>query len=142
MNKENEADVILLDSDYSEKVFSTCLYELFGKHDEGVAKYIKPGRKFWYFDGVKSEWRKLTVTYVRSDVMFYTFDDEPDVERAWFKNSIACLSLCVAEVHPYEIADILSEWYPEAKEEIPEICRRCKWYDHDGNITVDVVWDA
>ena len=27
-------------------------------------------------------WRKLTVTYMRSGVMFFTFDDEPDSEQA------------------------------------------------------------
>lgn len=128
-----------INKDYSHTTFDTRLYELFCKEDEFVNAYIKVGRKFWHHDGEKMYWRKLTVTYVRSGVMFFTFDDEPDVEHAWFLGSMNCLCLHTAEIHPYEISKILSEWYPD--NDFAEICKTCKWDDEDGLITVDVIWE-
>lgn len=131
----------LLNRNYSNITFDTRLYELFCKQDEAVKQYIKVGRKFWHYDGEKMTWRKLTVTYVRSNVMFFTFDDEPDVEHAWFMGSMNCLMMHVAEIYPYEIGNILSEWYPETANDFPDICKQCKWDDENGEITVEVIWE-
>ena len=110
-----------------------------GKTGYVYKKYIKVGRKFWHYDGERTRWRKLTVTYIRSGVMFFTFDDEPDVERAWFMGSTNVLSLHAAEIHPHEISEILRERYPD--NDFEEICEQCKWDDCDGEITVEVIWD-
>lgn len=128
-----------INHDYSRTTFDTRLYELFCKHDEAVEAYIKVGRKFWYFDTERIQWRKLTVIYVRTGVMFITFDDEPELERAWFIRSYNVLMLHAAEIHPYEISEILSEWYPDNN--FVEICKTCKWDDDNGSITVDVIWE-
>ena len=143
MERDNIEQQILdfINKDYSRTIFATRLYELFCKHDEAVKAYIKVGRKFWHYDDEKTCWRKLTVTYVRSDVMFFTFDDEPNVEHAWFMGSINCLMMHVAEIHPYEIGNILSEWYPETANDFPDICKQCKWDDENMEITVEVIWD-
>lgn len=129
----------LINNDYSHTTFDTRLYELFCKQEKAVKQYIKVGRKFWHYDGDKIGWRKLTVTYVRSGVMFFTFNDEPDVEHAWFMGSMNCLALHAAEIHPYEISEILSEWYPD--NDFAEISKYCNWDDCDGKITVEVIWD-
>lgn len=128
----------LINRDCSRITFDTRLYELFCKDDELVKAYIKVGRKFWHYDGEKMCWRKLTVTYVRSGVMFFTFDDEPDVEYAWFIGSMNCLCLHAAEIYPYEIGEILHERYPDNN--FAEICKQCKWDDANGEITVEVIW--
>lgn len=143
MGKDNIEQQIIdfINKDYSRTTFATRLYELFCKHDEAVKAYIKTGRKFWHYDGEKMRWRKLTVTYMRSGVMFFTFDDELDVEQAWFMGSLNCLMMHAAEIYPYEIGDILSEWYPETGEDFPNICKQCKWDDAEGDITVDVIWE-
>lgn len=125
--------------DYSHMTFDTRLYELFCKEDEYVKAYIKVGRKFWHYDYEKRCWRKLTVTYVRSGVMFFTFDNEPNIEHGWFIASMNCLCLHAAEIHPYEISKILSERYPD--NDFVEICKQCKWDNAEGDITVDVIWD-
>ena len=130
----------MITEDYTNATYATCLYELFCKHDEAVKKYIKVGRKFWHYDGEKMRWRKLTVTYIRSGVMCFTFDDEPDSEQAWFLGCMNTLMMHAAEIYPYEIGDILSEWYPTVSEDFPSICKQCKWNDAEGNITVDVIW--
>ncbi len=117
--------------------FDTRLYELFCKQDDAVKKYIKVGRKFWHYDGEKMIWRKLTVTYTRSNVMFFVFEDEPDIEHAWFMTSINALMLRAAEIHPYEISEILREWYPDNN--FAEICKTCKFDDENGEITVEVI---
>ena len=128
-----------INHDYSNTTFVTCLYDLFCHQDEAVKKYIKVGRKFWHDDGEKMKWRKLTVTYIRANVMFFTFEDEPDVEHAWFMGSLNTLTLYAAEIYPYEISELLREWYPDNN--IAEIFKQCKWDDCDGKITVEVIWD-
>ena len=139
MNKIEQEILDLINHDYSHMTFDTRLYELFCKEDEFVKAYIKVGRKFWHYDGEKMRWRKLTVTYIRSGVMFFTFDDEPDVEHGWFIESMNCLCLHAAEIHPYEISKIISERYPD--NDFVEICKQCKWDDSEGNITIDVIWE-
>lgn len=129
----------MIDGDYSNTVFTSMLYEMFSKHTEAIAEYIKPNREFWHFDG-KLGYRKLKVTYVRSGVVFFTFDDEPDIEHAWFIGSFNVCSLYAAQIFPYEIGRILSRWFNYAGKEFPEICKQCKWNDRDGQITVDVIW--
>ena len=128
-----------INHDYSNTTFVTCLYELFCKQDEAVKKYIKVGRKFWHYDGEKMKWCKLTVTYIRADVMFFTFEDEPDAEHAWFMGSMNALMLHAAEIYPCEISGLLSKWYPDNN--LAEIFKQCKWDDCDGKITVEVIWN-
>lgn len=129
----------LINHDYSHTTFATRLYELFCKHDEVVEAYIKVGRKFWHYDAEKMYWRKLTVTYVRTNVMFFVFDDESSVEHAWFTGSFNALMLHAAEIYPYEIEELLSLRYPDNN--FVEICKTCKWDNKDGLITVDVIWE-
>ncbi len=137
MNNVEQEILALINHDYSNITLDTRLYELFCKKDEAVKAYIKVGRKFWYYDGEKTCWRKLTVTYIRSGVMFFTFDDKPDVEHAWFMCSANCLCLHAAEIYPHEISEILREWYPDNIFE--EICKQCKWDDCDGQIIINVI---
>lgn len=139
MTKIEQEILDLINHDYSHTTFNTRLYELFCKEDDAVKAYIKVDRKFWHYDPERECWRKLTVTYVRANVMFFTFDDESGVEHAWFMRSMNALTLHAAEIHPYEISDILSEWYPD--NDFVEICKQCKWDDVNGKITVEVIWD-
>ena len=139
MNNIEQKILDLINHVYSNITFATRLYELFCKQDEAVKKYIKVGRKFWHYDGEKMEWRKLTVTYTRANVMFFTFDDEPDVEHAWFMGSMNALTLHAAEIHPHEISEIISKWYPG--NDFEEICEQCKWDNCNGEITVEIIWD-
>lgn len=125
---------------YSNTTFTSQLYEMFGKHTEGMAEYIKEGREFWFYDGDKRDFRKLKVTYVRSGVMFFVFEDE-EKEHAWFINSFNCCSLHAAQIYPYEIGKILSRWYEDAAEDFPKICEKCKWGDCNGRIKVEVIWE-
>ncbi len=139
MNNIEQQVIDLINHDYSNITFDTRLYELFCKQDEAVKKYIKVGRKFWHYDGDKMGWRKLTVTYIRSGVMFFIFDDEPEIEHAWLLGSISALSLHAAEIHPYEISEILREQYPD--NDFAEICKYCNWDDCNGQITTEVIWE-
>ena len=139
MNDIEQQILDLINHDYSHTTFDTRLYELFCKQSEAVKKYIKVGRKFWHYDGKKTCWRKLTVTYIRSGVVFFTFEDEPEVEHAWFIDSYAILTLHVAEIYPYEISEILREWYPD--NDFEEICKQCKWDNCNREITVEVIWE-
>ena len=128
-----------INHDYSNTTFVTCLYDLFCHQDEAAKKYIKVGRRFWHYDSEKMKWRKLTVTYIRADAMFFTFEDEPDAEHAWFMGSMNALMLHAAEIYPCEISGLLSKWYPDNN--LAEIFKQCKWDDCDGKITVEVIWD-
>ena len=131
----------MLNEDYSNTTFTSQLYDMFGKHTDAIDAYIKPDRKFWYYDGEKREYRKLKITCVRTGVMFFVFEDEPEVEHAWFIGSFKCDSLFAAQIYPYEIGKLLSKYYDGADEEFPEICKKCKWNDCGGRIKVDVIWE-
>ncbi len=135
MNNIEQQIIDLINHDYSRMTFDTRLYELFCKKDKFVKAYIKVGRKFWHYDG---DWRKLTVTYVRSGVMFFTFDDDHEVEHAWFMGSMNCLTMHAAEIYPNEISEIISEMYPDNN--FVEMCKQCKWDDCNGQITTEVIW--
>lgn len=137
---EQEIDKLvhqLMGNDYSGMTFCTTLSEMFGKRNEDIAEYIKPDREFWHFDDCR--WHKLKVTHVRSGVMFFTFEDEPSVEKAWFISSFYAQTLCMAQVYPYEIAEILSKTYPDNN--FVEVCKQCKWQDYGGKIKIEVIWD-
>lgn len=142
MKNEDIAQLVtdMLYDGYSNTTFTSQLYEMFGKHTEGMAEYIKEGREFWFYDGDKRAFRKLKVTYVRSGVMFFVFEDE-EKEHAWFINSFNCCSLYATQVYPYEIGKILSRWYEDAAEDFPKICEKCKWEDCNGRIKVEVIWE-
>ena len=83
----------------------------------------------------------MTNKNLNDDSQLSLFDDEPDVEHAWFMGSMNCLMMHVAEIYPYEIGNILSEWYPETANDFPDICKQCKWDDENGEITVEVIWE-
>jgi hypothetical protein len=127
--------------DYRNTTFTSLLYDMFGKHYEAIDAYIKEGREFWHYDGEKKCYRKLKVTYVRTGVMFFVFEDEPEKEHAWFIGSFNCDSLLAAQIYPYEIGELLSKWDENLKTEIPKMCKNCKWDDCNGQITVEVIWD-
>lgn len=131
----------IFECDYSNVTFTSQLFDMFGKHTEGIEQYIKEGRKFWFYDEEKYKYRKLNVVYVRTGVMFFEFEDEPGVEHAMFMGSYNCASLHAAQIYPYEIGKILSEWYENADVDFPEICKKCKWGDCGGRIKVEVIWD-
>lgn len=99
---------------------------MFGKHYEAIDAYIKEGKEFWHYDGEKKCYRKLKVTYVRTGVMFFVFEDEPEKEHAWFISSFNCNSLLAAQIYPYEIGELLSKWDENLKTEIPKMCKNCK----------------
>lgn len=137
----NQIVADFINRDYSNVTFATRLYDLFCKHDELVKAYIKVGRKFWYYDEEKQCFRRLTVTYVRTGVVFYEYEDEPEVEYADFTGSFRVLMWSVAEIYPNEIGNLLSEYYPESAKDFPNICKQCKWEDYGGAITVKIIWD-
>lgn len=131
----------ILTNDYSDTVFTSKLYEMFGKDVDDVKSYIKVGRKFWHFDPDKHRFRMITVTYIRSGVMFFTFDDDPDQnEEAWYLGSFNTMMLHAAQIFPYEIASILSKDDQRMKTRFLEMLKQCKWDDLDRRITVEVVW--
>lgn len=130
----------ILNEDYSNTTYTSQLYEMFSKDDKAIKAYIKEGREFWHFNG--SKYRKLKVTYVRSGVMFFVFEDEPDVEQAWFISSFNACSLYAAQIYPYEIGKFLAERFEGADENFPKICKQCKWDDCGGKISVEVIWDS
>lgn len=131
----------ILNKDYTNTVFTSKLYEMFGKDIELVVAYIKEGRKFWYYDTETGRYRRLIITYIRTGVMFFVFEDESEIEYAWFIRSFNASRLYAAQIYPYEIAELLSKHYPETSKDFPDICRQCKWENCYGNITVDVIWD-
>ena len=131
----------IINRTYSNTTFTSRLYDMFSKRDDAVAAYIKPDREFWYYDGDKGCYRKLRVTYVRTGVMFFEFEDEPQVEHAWFVGSFNSMTLYAAQIYPYEIGEIMAKYCDGADINVPKICKQCRWDDCNGNIDVTVVWD-
>lgn len=88
------------------KIIKTDLISLFGKKDASDHVFI--GRKFWYdftstskeFLLAKKNLLRLTITYIRSGVYFYTLDDVPEVEFHCDANSAMGLMMIVDELDP------------------------------------------
>lgn len=141
--KKLEQELIdIFNHNYSNTTFTSRLYDMFSKDDEAIMSYIKPDRLFWHYDIDREAFRKIRITYVRSGVMFYVYEDEPDGEEgAWFMQSFNAMSLYAAQIYPHEIGKLLSKHSWAAELDFPKKCKECKWGDCNGRITVEVVWD-
>lgn len=114
------------------------LWELLAHKKEGIERYIKPGRHFYHWTPEKG-YQRLVVTYVRSGVMFFEYDDEPNTEYAWFIGSFNSDSLYAAEIYVYEIGRILSEYIENADKDFLKMCKQCKWFDANGKMKIEVI---
>ena len=122
---------------HKDETWSSALNDLFSHDDPAAMSYIKEGREFWYFDPGNS-WRKIRITYVRSGVMFFVFEDEPDKEKAWFLSSFNAISLVAAHIYVNELNDYYINKY--GYDDFPQICKECQWQTFNNKIEVTVVW--
>ena len=132
----------ILTGDYSHTTYSPMLADIFGRNNVDIfSAYIKPGREFWYFDTETSNFRKIKVTYVRTGVMFFVYEDEPKTEHAMFMGCFDATTLHAAQIYPHEIGRLLSKVYGKYGADFPNVCKTCKWDDINGRIKVEVIWD-
>ena len=122
---------------YKDTTWSAALNDLFSKDDAALQAYIQEGREFWFFDN--GIWKKLKVTYVRSGVMFFVFENEPEKEKAWFLSSFNAVSLVAAQIYVDELSAYYEKKYNDC--DFPKICSECKWQTFNDKITVDVIWE-
>ena len=99
------------------KVLSTAICEVFGK--DHFAEHIVVGAKFWCYFGsedkqfrlTKRSWNVITITYIRSGVVFYTLDDNPSVEFHFELGSIMSQQLELYELDPLKELTLPVEIY-------------------------------
>lgn len=90
MEKEQTVEEFVeqfLDDYYSSATAATRLHDVFANNIEGMKKYFKVGRQFWMYDEKKEKYVLITITYVRSGIVFYTEEDEIE-ERSFGCGSV------------------------------------------------------
>ena len=119
-------------------VYSSKLDDLFGSDITEMEKYIKPGRKFWNFDSM-GNWCPLTVTYVRSGVIFYVYDDDKEHEIAWYVSSFGTSQLYAETIYVDELATYYKKKYEHTTYGyFYDLLKNCKWQDFNGAIKISV----
>lgn len=89
----------------TKQLLSTTVYDVFGKN---YTEHIIVGKKFWaFFDSEQKEfkltnesWNLITITYIRSGVVFYTLDNNPSIEFHFELGSIMPKQLELYKLDP------------------------------------------
>ena len=76
-----------MDDYYCHATAATRLHDVFANNIEGMKNYFQVGRQFWMYDEKKEEYVLITITYVRSGIVFYTEEDEIE-ERSFGSGSV------------------------------------------------------
>lgn len=76
-----------LDDYYSSATAATRLHDVFANNIEGMKKYFKVGRQFWMYNDNKLAYVLITITYIRSGIVFYTTEGDSE-ERSFASGSV------------------------------------------------------
>lgn len=76
-----------MDNYYSNATAATRLHDVFANNVEGMKKYFQVGRQFWMYDDNKHAYVLITITYIRSGIVFYTTEGD-DEERSFASGSV------------------------------------------------------
>lgn len=81
------------------------LESLFKRNINKISEYIKPGQKFWTYVDSEQIFKLFTVTYIRSGVVFYKFENETKEEH-FSLDSMFCQFIYPETIDTDKIADI------------------------------------
>lgn len=113
MNEEDK-DYLVYDVILKDSTAATSLYELFSKDSDAAAKYFKEGRQFWNYDYEQERYVLITVTYVRSGIVFYVREDcDNKREDSFGVKSIMARMLYPRVIYLQEVADAFREYMPD-----------------------------
>lgn len=103
--------------------YRSTMKDLFGKYQDRIPDYFKVGRKFWDFH--HGRWELITITYKRSNYIFYTIEGD---EKEYCIPCDCVMALCLIPETIY-----VSELpYKSSHEEY-------RFDDHDGAIKINVI---
>lgn len=85
--KHNEIVGQFLDDYYSSATAATMLHDVFSHNIEGMKNYFQVGRQFWMYDDLQMKYVLITITYIRSGIVFYTTEGD-DEERSFASGSV------------------------------------------------------
>ena len=71
-------------------------------------EYLKVGGEFYYFDGESDCVRLLKITHIRSEVVFYSIEDEKHLKEYWFP--VECFFAITLEAKRY-MTNINTDYY-------------------------------
>lgn len=114
---------------FKKNCYSTRLCDLYGR--DNYEPHIEEGREYWLFDDV--HWRKIKITYIRSGVAFYVFNDSPETPEKYMPlGSFIAATLLFAEIDPYkDIDEFDTDYYKDMS----------RLYYFDDEHTVVKNWD-
>ena len=122
--------------EYLPTTYSTTFEDIFGRDDEAIENYLRPGMKIWY-DELDHNWKEYTINYVRSGVMFLQHDDEK--ERPFFISSFCVHTMVPGTIYIDDLAEYYSKKYNIPVTDTKKNLRNAKWYDFNGQIKIEVV---
>ena len=142
MNEELEKEFIKAFMDeyyYPNKKAATKLFDLFDKDYDSIWNYIQVGRQFWLLNFSTMKYELLTVTYKRSNVVFYTIEGS-DKEESFQNGSYNCISLYPRVLYIQDVYEHVKKNHPDKEyDDVAEMYRKME-LDIPQGTEIDVVF--
>ena len=84
------------------------LRKMFSDDMQAASKYLKVGRQFWKYNDNTEEFDLITVTYIRSGIVFYVKEGEEE-EQSFGTKSLAAGLLYPRIIYLQDIAEFIKE---------------------------------
>ena len=86
---ENHDEIVgqFLDDYYASATAATRLHDVFANNIEGMKNYFQVGRQFWMYDDLQMKYVLITITYIRSGIVFYIAENDY-MERSFGSGSV------------------------------------------------------
>lgn len=108
----NRYDELLYDVLLKNQCAATNLKNLFSDDMQAASKYIKVGRQFWKYNEVTDEFDLITITYVRSGIVFYVKEGETE-ENSFGTRSVVAALLYPRVIYLQDVAEQIKVYYPD-----------------------------
>lgn len=85
-------------------MLATKLCELFNNEFESIKKQFKVGRQFWMYNEKKRKYVLITITYIRSGIVFFK-EESDDCEKSFGDTSVVASLLYPRVIYADEVVE-------------------------------------
>lgn len=112
-------------------IIQSNLKGLFGTHKKEITNYIRPGQIYWEFSELENEWKKIKITYIRANVIFYVYVDEPAKEYHCEFGSNNLLNLVPETIDAISVCNLCNYDIDDFKNSVFD--------DYNGAISIKII---